>query len=65
MSGLKLLSSNIIIDIGLGGFVACRALSQMSNDPTKASNPWNIVSLLIYLFASSTSQGTVYQTFCL
>ena len=39
-------------DIGLGGFVAYRALSQMSSDPTKASHPWDIVSLLIYLLLS-------------
>ncbi|KAK6147595.1 hypothetical protein DH2020_018507 [Rehmannia glutinosa] len=26
---------------GLGGFVACRALSQRNNDPTKASRPWD------------------------
>ena len=28
---------------GLGGFVACRALSQRNSDPTKASRPWDIV----------------------
>ncbi|PPS00212.1 hypothetical protein GOBAR_AA20448 [Gossypium barbadense] len=27
----------------LGGFVACRTLSQRNNDPTKASRPWDIV----------------------
>ncbi|GER40944.1 3-oxoacyl-[acyl-carrier-protein] synthase II [Striga asiatica] len=26
---------------GLGGFVACRALSQRNSDPTKASRPWD------------------------
>ncbi|TQD94763.1 hypothetical protein C1H46_019617 [Malus baccata] len=26
---------------GLGGFVACRTLSQRNNDPTKASRPWD------------------------
>jgi 3-oxoacyl-[acyl-carrier-protein] synthase II len=31
-----------IIPIGLGGFVACRALSQRNNDPTKASRPWDV-----------------------
>ncbi|CAH9106382.1 unnamed protein product [Cuscuta epithymum] len=30
-----------IIPIGLGGFVACRALSQRNKDPTKASRPWD------------------------
>ncbi|XP_019058109.1 PREDICTED: 3-oxoacyl-[acyl-carrier-protein] synthase II, chloroplastic [Tarenaya hassleriana] len=34
-------SDSIIIPIGLGGFVACRALSQRNNDPTKASRPWD------------------------
>uniref|UniRef100_A5AZI8 beta-ketoacyl-[acyl-carrier-protein] synthase I n=1 Tax=Vitis vinifera TaxID=29760 RepID=A5AZI8_VITVI len=27
---------------GLGGFVACRALSQRNSDPAKASRPWDI-----------------------
>ncbi|KAJ6759615.1 3-OXOACYL-[ACYL-CARRIER-PROTEIN] SYNTHASE II CHLOROPLASTIC [Salix koriyanagi] len=31
-----------IIPIGLGGFVACRALSQRNDDPTKASRPWDM-----------------------
>uniref|UniRef100_A0A8R7U5G4 beta-ketoacyl-[acyl-carrier-protein] synthase I n=1 Tax=Triticum urartu TaxID=4572 RepID=A0A8R7U5G4_TRIUA len=31
-----------IIPIGLGGFVACRALSQRNSDPTKASRPWDM-----------------------
>nr|AAF61739.1 beta-ketoacyl-ACP synthetase 2 [Brassica napus] len=34
-------SDSVIIPIGLGGFVACRALSQRNNDPTKASRPWD------------------------
>ncbi|KAL9224195.1 hypothetical protein vseg_000257 [Gypsophila vaccaria] len=34
-------SDATIIPIGLGGFVACRALSQRNNDPTKASRPWD------------------------
>lgn len=33
----------IIVGAGLGGFVACRALSQRNSDPTKASRPWDIV----------------------
>ncbi|XVE70748.1 hypothetical protein DITRI_Ditri10aG0095900 [Diplodiscus trichospermus] len=33
-------SDAVIIPIGLGGFVACRALSQ-NNDPTGASRPWD------------------------
>ncbi|XP_039027822.1 3-oxoacyl-[acyl-carrier-protein] synthase II, chloroplastic-like [Hibiscus syriacus] len=34
-------SDAAIIPIGLGGFVACRALSRRNNDPTKASRPWD------------------------
>lgn len=34
-------SDAVIIPIGLGGFVACRALSQRNEDPTKASRPWD------------------------
>lgn len=30
-------------DAGLGGFVACRALSENNDDPTKASRPWDSV----------------------
>ncbi|KAJ9183705.1 hypothetical protein P3X46_007521 [Hevea brasiliensis] len=35
-------SDATIIPIGLGGFVACRALSQRNDDPTKASRPWDM-----------------------
>ncbi|XP_050216894.1 3-oxoacyl-[acyl-carrier-protein] synthase II, chloroplastic [Mercurialis annua] len=35
-------SDAVIIPIGLGGFVACRALSQRNDDPTKASRPWDM-----------------------
>ncbi|TKY72905.1 3-oxoacyl-of acyl-carrier-protein synthase II [Spatholobus suberectus] len=35
-------SDAAIVPIGLGGFVACRALSQRNGDPTKASHPWDI-----------------------
>lgn len=35
-------SDAAIIPIGLGGFVACKALSQRNGDPTKASRPWDI-----------------------
>uniref|UniRef100_A0A0C9SAU4 beta-ketoacyl-[acyl-carrier-protein] synthase I n=1 Tax=Wollemia nobilis TaxID=56998 RepID=A0A0C9SAU4_9CONI len=34
-------SDAAIIPIGLGGFVACRALSERNDDPTKASRPWD------------------------
>lgn len=34
-------SDAAIIPIGLGGFVACRALSERNADPTKASRPWD------------------------
>ena len=30
-----------IIEVGLGGFVACRALSTRNEDPAKASRPWD------------------------
>ncbi|GFR48682.1 hypothetical protein Agub_g10637 [Astrephomene gubernaculifera] len=30
-----------IIPVGLGGFVACRALSTRNDDPVKASRPWD------------------------
>ncbi|KAG2712728.1 hypothetical protein I3843_04G130300 [Carya illinoinensis] len=35
-------SDATVIPIGLGGFVACRALSQRNSDPAKASRPWDI-----------------------
>lgn len=35
-------SDAAIIPIGVGGFVACRALSQRNEDPTKASRPWDV-----------------------
>ncbi|KAJ4827708.1 3-oxoacyl-[acyl-carrier-protein] synthase II, chloroplastic [Turnera subulata] len=35
-------SDAAIIPIGLGGFVACKALSQRNSDPTKASRPWDM-----------------------
>ncbi|KAL3352964.1 hypothetical protein AABB24_020774 [Solanum stoloniferum] len=34
-------SEAVIEPVGLGGFVACRALSQRNNEPTKASRPWD------------------------
>nr|POE84255.1 3-oxoacyl-[acyl-carrier-protein] synthase ii, chloroplastic [Quercus suber] len=34
-------SDVVIIPIGFGGLVACRALSQRNSDPTKASRPWD------------------------
>ncbi|KAG0591928.1 hypothetical protein KC19_1G212600 [Ceratodon purpureus] len=34
-------SDAAVIPIGLGGFVACRALSQRNDDPSKASRPWD------------------------
>ncbi|EFJ25649.1 hypothetical protein SELMODRAFT_149056 [Selaginella moellendorffii] len=34
-------SDAAIIPIGLGGFVACRALSQRNNEPSRASRPWD------------------------
>ncbi|CAM8917599.1 unnamed protein product [Rhodiola kirilowii] len=34
-------SDAAVIPIGLGGFVACRALSQRNAEPAKASRPWD------------------------
>ncbi|CAN1329448.1 3-oxoacyl-[acyl-carrier-protein] synthase I, chloroplastic [Linum perenne] len=34
-------SEAAVIPIGLGGFVACRALSQRNDDPKTASRPWD------------------------
>ncbi|KAM3321232.1 3-oxoacyl-OS-acyl-carrier-protein [Capsicum chacoense] len=34
-------SEAVIIPVGLGGFVACRALSQRNSEPTRASRPWD------------------------
>ncbi|KAI3772751.1 hypothetical protein L6452_03944 [Arctium lappa] len=31
-----------ILPIGVAGFVACRALSERNDDPTKASRPWDL-----------------------
>lgn len=35
-------SDAAVLPIGLGGFVACGALSQRNGEPTKASRPWDI-----------------------
>ncbi|KAL4625270.1 hypothetical protein ACB092_05G013700 [Castanea dentata] len=35
-------SDAAILPIGLGGFVACGALSKRNSEPTKASRPWDI-----------------------
>lgn len=40
----------MIFGAGLGGFVACRALSQRNTDPSKASRPWDTVILIQILF---------------
>ncbi|XP_071688965.1 3-oxoacyl-[acyl-carrier-protein] synthase II, chloroplastic-like [Rutidosis leptorrhynchoides] len=34
-------SESAILPSGLGGFVACKALSERNDDPTKASRPWD------------------------
>ncbi|KAK4480801.1 hypothetical protein RD792_011652, partial [Penstemon davidsonii] len=34
--------SNYEYNTGLGGYIACRALSQRNDDPTKASHPWDM-----------------------
>ncbi|KAK7838085.1 3-oxoacyl-[acyl-carrier-protein] synthase ii [Quercus suber] len=38
-------SDAAVLPIGLGGFVACGALSKRNGEPTKASRPWDIVRL--------------------
>lgn len=35
-------SEAAIVPVGLGGFIACRALSQRNDDPQTASRPWDI-----------------------
>ncbi|RWW61357.1 hypothetical protein BHE74_00031588 [Ensete ventricosum] len=54
---------------GLGGFVACRSLSQRNNDPTKASRPWDVVcsfALTCYSFIKVTDDCILrYWTACL
>ncbi|KAH7289773.1 hypothetical protein KP509_30G018100 [Ceratopteris richardii] len=35
-------SDSAIIPIGLGGFIACRSLSQKNDTPQKASRPWDV-----------------------
>ncbi|KAF6003114.1 3-oxoacyl- acyl-carrier-protein -synthase [Cyanidiococcus yangmingshanensis] len=34
-------SEAAVIPIGLGGFIACRALSKRNDEPTRASRPWD------------------------
>ena len=34
-------SEAAIVPVGVGGFVACRALSQRNDDPQTASRPWD------------------------
>ncbi|KAL9442000.1 hypothetical protein AB3S75_020494 [Citrus x aurantiifolia] len=69
-------SDAAVIPIGLGGFVACRALSQRNNDPTKASRPWDInrdgfvmgegagVLLLEELEHAKKRGAKIYAEFC-
>nr|GMD83152.1 Ribonucleoside-diphosphate reductase large subunit [Ipomoea batatas] len=38
-------SDSEIIPTGVGGFIACRALSQRKNDPTRASLPWVVTAM--------------------
>jgi hypothetical protein len=43
----------MIFGAGLGGFVACRALSQRNTDPSKASRPWDtviLIQILVFIF---------------
>lgn len=34
-------SESVVTPLGVGGFVACKALSERNNDPSKASRPWD------------------------
>ncbi|GJX01233.1 3-oxoacyl-[acyl-carrier-protein] synthase II, chloroplastic-like protein isoform X1 [Tanacetum coccineum] len=34
-------SESVVTPLGVGGFVACKALSERNSDPTKASRPWD------------------------
>lgn len=51
----------VIVAAGLGGFVACRSLSQRNSHPAKASRPWDIVlafhNLLCFLCIFFSSKG--------
>ncbi|KAL8208469.1 hypothetical protein R6Q57_007881 [Mikania cordata] len=38
---VKILNIKMNTDAGVGGFVACKALSERNHDPTKASRPWD------------------------
>ncbi|GJV15498.1 3-oxoacyl-[acyl-carrier-protein] synthase II, chloroplastic-like protein [Tanacetum coccineum] len=33
--------ASVVTPLGVGGFVACKALSEQNSDPTKASRPWD------------------------
>lgn len=45
---------------GLGGFVACGALSQRNNDPTKASRPWDSVYITAFLHYTCILHSVLY-----
>lgn len=34
-------SEDALLKLGVGGFIACKALSQRNDEPTKASRPWD------------------------
>lgn len=39
-------TESALIPIGLGGYIACGALSKRNSDPTRASRPWDRVLIV-------------------
>nr|GMC55740.1 3-oxoacyl-[acyl-carrier-protein] synthase II, chloroplastic-like [Ipomoea batatas] len=56
-------SDSAIIPIGLGGFVACRALSTRNSDPTRASRPWDMNPKLNSLACFDRTNGEALLEF--
>ncbi|KAM3381186.1 hypothetical protein P3S68_006759 [Capsicum galapagoense] len=56
-------SDATIIPIVLGGFVACRALSQRNADPARDSWPWDSVMLRTMVSVSLFAKHSLLQDF--